>query len=372
MSPSKPRTLVLALTVALAAFAPLPAIAEGDDEPVGFTPESIVFPVVGDVYFTDTFGAPRSGGRTHAGTDLMSVGGVKGLPVLAAADGVVDWISSSCCHLAIDHGDGWETWYIHLDNDTPGTDDGLGWGIADGIEVGTPVTQGQLIGWLGDSGNAEETAPHLHFEIRKDSVAINPYEYLLMAAPVEEAVQPRNPWNGQFRDDDDSVHQNNIEILYAEGITKGCNPPTNDMYCPREELTRGQVAAFLRRHLALPAVEGDYYTDDASSEFEDDINALTAAGIGFGCTETEFCADVELTRAEMAEYLVRTFGYENPEETDFFTDDEDSPFQDSINALFANEITVGCSEEEPLYCPDDSLTREQMATFLARALGLGT
>jgi hypothetical protein len=371
MPPSKPRALVLALTVALAAFAPLPAIAEDDDQ-VEPTPPPIVFPVIGEVTFTDTFGAPRSGGRTHAGTDLMSVGAVKGLPVVSAAAGVIKWIDSDCCHLAVDHGEGWETWYIHLDNDTPGTDDGLGWGIAPGIEVGTPVSQGQLIGWLGDSGNAEETAPHLHFEIRKDGVALNPYQYLLVAPRVDGEAPPRNLWEGQFRDDDDSVHQDNIEILYAEGITKGCNPPTNDMYCPRDELTRGQVAAFLRRNMALPATDQDFFTDDSASVFHDDINALTAAGIGFGCTETTFCPDVPLTRAEMAEYLVRRFGYENLEGTDFFTDDVDSPFQDSINALFANEITVGCSQEEPLYCPDDSLTREQMATFLARALGLGT
>lgn len=367
---SKPTALLLALAVVFAI--PLPAFAEDDPVAPGFAPEAITFPVVGDVYFTDTFGAPRSNGRTHEGVDLMSVGGVKGLPVVAAADGVVDWIGSTCCYLAIDHGDGWETWYIHLDNDTPGTDDGLGWGIAPGIEVGTQVVAGQLIGWLGDSGNAEWTAPHLHFEIRKDSVAINPYEYVLAANPVEEGIEPRNPWNGQFRDDDDSVHEKNIEIMFAEGITKGCNPPTNDRYCPEDTLTRGHVAAFLRRHLGLAAVEQDYFTDDGSSEFEADINALTAAGIGFGCTETEFCVEVPLTRAEMAEYLVRVFGYSNPDGSDFFADDDDNPFQDSINALFANGITVGCSATEPLYCPEDSLTREQMATFLARALELGS
>ncbi|MGF1668702.1 MAG: S-layer homology domain-containing protein, partial [Acidimicrobiia bacterium] len=199
-----------------------------------------------------------------------------------------------------------------------------------------------------------------------------PYEYLLVAPRVDGAAPPRSPAQNQFRDVNDSVHRNNIEILFAEGITKGCNPPINDMYCPREELTRGQVAAFLRRNLALPASEQDFFTDDSASVFEDDINALTAAGIGFGCTETTFCPDVPLTRAEMAEYLVRTYGFENSEGTDFFTDDGTSPHQDAINALFANDITVGCSDEAPLYCPDDSLTREQMATFLARSLGLGT
>ncbi|MDH4119408.1 MAG: peptidoglycan DD-metalloendopeptidase family protein [Acidimicrobiia bacterium] len=349
----------------------VPAVPAAADPVEGFAPESVVFPVIGDVAFTDTFGAPRGSDRTHEGTDIMSVGAVKGLPVVAAADGVVDWIGSTCCYLAIDHGDGWETWYIHLDNDTPGTDDGLGWGIADGIEVGTPVNQGEVIGYLGDSGNAEEAGPHLHFEIRKDGIAINPYEFLVAAPRLGEGSAPApKGYDGQFRDDDDSVHRANIEILFAEGITKGCNPPTNDLYCPRDNLTRGQVAAFLRRNLGLAATDNDYFTDDSASVFEGDINALTEAGIGFGCTETEFCPDAPLSRAEMAEYLVRAYGFDDPTGQDYFPDDDGSRFEDSINALFANRITVGCTPE--LYCPDDTLTREQMATFIARSLGLGT
>jgi murein DD-endopeptidase MepM/ murein hydrolase activator NlpD len=156
---------------------PLPAQADG------FDPSNIVFPVIGEVTFIDDFDQPRSGGRTHDATDIM---GPKMLPVVAAADGVVRWISSSCCHLSIDHGGGWETWYIHLNNDTPGTDDGLAWGIAPGIERDTVVYKGQLIGWLGDSGNAEHTAPHLHFQIFHNGVAINPYEYLLAAPRLSE------------------------------------------------------------------------------------------------------------------------------------------------------------------------------------------
>jgi murein DD-endopeptidase MepM/ murein hydrolase activator NlpD len=84
--------------------------------------------------------------------------------VYAAADGTISWVGSSCCSLGIDHDDGWETYYIHLNNDTPGTDDGQGWGVADGILPGTHVQAGQLIGWVGDSGNAEYVSPHLHFE----------------------------------------------------------------------------------------------------------------------------------------------------------------------------------------------------------------
>ena len=61
------------------------------------------------------------------------------------------------------------------------------------------------------------------------------------------------PPGGTFTDDDGNVHEANIEAIAAEEITKGCNPPTNDRYCPTSSLTRGQMAAFVRRALSLPS-----------------------------------------------------------------------------------------------------------------------
>jgi hypothetical protein len=139
----------------------------------------IVFPVDGPTYYTDTWGAARSGGRTHEGTDILAA---KMTPVVAASDGVVGWVSAQCCAMELVHDDGYRSRYIHLNNDTPGTDDGLGWGFAPGIESGVRVRAGQLIGYVGDSGNAEATAPHLHFELRYPTgEAFNSYQSLLEA-----------------------------------------------------------------------------------------------------------------------------------------------------------------------------------------------
>ncbi len=148
----------------------------------------LVFPVDGNVSLRDTFYAPRSNGQHHA-QDLMAP---KMTPVLAAASGTVRYVNWSsnpndlnperCCTIAIRHDDGWESWYIHLNNDTPGTDDGQAWGIVEGIVPGVHVDAGQHIGWVGDSGNAEFTGSHLHFELFDPSgVIVNPYQALLAA-----------------------------------------------------------------------------------------------------------------------------------------------------------------------------------------------
>ncbi|MEE9582279.1 MAG: peptidoglycan-binding protein [Acidimicrobiia bacterium] len=147
---------------------------------------SLVFPVDGQVSVRDTFYAARSNGDHHA-QDLMAP---KMTPIVAAASGTVryvNWSNNSddlnperCCTIAIRHDDGWESWYIHLNNDTPGTDDGAAWGIADGIVPGVHVEAGQHIGWVGDSGNAENTGSHLHFELFDPAgVVVNSYNALL-------------------------------------------------------------------------------------------------------------------------------------------------------------------------------------------------
>jgi hypothetical protein len=192
------------------------------------------------------------------------------------------------------------------------------------------------------------------------------------AAIVTESLDGGEPYyDGYFSDDEQSVHQTDINKIYEAGITKGCNPPANDNYCPQDEITRGQMAAFLRRNLALPSVEEDFFEDDTGTVFEDDINALSAVGIGFGCSDVEYCSDIPLLREELAELFVRTFEYDNPEEVDFFVDDDGNRFEESINALANHGITLGCNPPDNTnFCPERSLTRAEMASFFVRALGL--
>lgn len=152
-------------------------------------PPDIIFPVQGVVNFSDDFGDGRSGGRLHEGNDLMAP---KMTPIVAARGGRV--MSAAMTEpsygymISIAGDDGYKYNYLHINNDTPGTDDGKGgslYAYAPGIASGVQVTQGQLIAWVGDSGNAEATGSHLHFEIRlPDDTAIDPYPYLNLALKI--------------------------------------------------------------------------------------------------------------------------------------------------------------------------------------------
>jgi hypothetical protein len=102
-----------------------------------------------------------------------------------------------------------------------------------------------------------------------------------------------------------------IEWLAEEGVTKGCNPPLNDRFCPNNPVTRGQMAAFLYRALDLPAGTRDAFTDDDTSVFQADIDALAASGITKGCNPPDndrFCPNNPVTRGQMAAFLYRALG----------------------------------------------------------------
>lgn len=181
------------------------------------------------------------------------------------------------------------------------------------------------------------------------------------------------PPGGTFVDDDGNTHEGSIEAIAAEAITLGCNPPVNDRYCPRDEVTRGQMAAFFVRALDLPPTSQDFFDDDTGSTFEDSINRLAAARITRGCNppaNDRFCPGDAITRGEMAAMLARGFHYPT-DHTDRFVDDNGNIFETAIQTIAAQGVTLGCNPPtNNRYCPNDTVTRDAMASFLTRALGL--
>jgi hypothetical protein len=173
-----------------------------------------------------------------------------------------------------------------------------------------------------------------------------------------------------FSDDDGSVYEEDIEWLAGTGITAGCNPPVNDLFCPNAPVTRGQMAAFLVRALGLTSSGSFEFDDDDDSGFETDIERLAEAGVTLGCNppaNTLFCPDGVVTRGQMAAFLHRAW----PDlalvagSVDF-DDVAGSVFRSDIGWLARTGVTRGCSETS--FCPEAPVTRGQIAAFLRRAL----
>lgn len=132
---------------------------------------SFIFPVQGPHSFIDSWGAPRSGGRTHKGTDILAP---RGTPVVACVSGTISRTNPTDSGLGgitiwLRGSNGYTYYYAHLD------------GIASGIHKGVSVSAGQLIGWVGSTGNAG-SCNHLHFcSYTSSGGALNPYATLKAA-----------------------------------------------------------------------------------------------------------------------------------------------------------------------------------------------
>lgn len=183
------------------------------------------------------------------------------------------------------------------------------------------------------------------------------------------------PPGGTFTDDDGNTHEGPIEALAAAGITKGCNPPWNDEYCPSSNVTRAQIAAMIVRAFDLTDDGGkDWFVDDDGTWYEDSANKLAAAGITRGCnapTFDRFCGDDDTTRGQFAAFLTRAYGYTDPGPGDWFIDDDTSIFEDDIDKIAQAGVTLGCNPPtNDRFCPNNKVRRDQLASFLTRAEGL--
>jgi hypothetical protein len=172
-------------------------------------------------------------------------------------------------------------------------------------------------------------------------------------------------FTGRFADDDLNPLVADIEWAAAEGITVGCNVPFNDWFCPQSPVTRSQMATFLVRTLDLPAASQDFFVDDAGNSHEDSINRIAAAGITLGCAPSTFCPEASVTREQMASFLVRAFDIGAAAGNPFA--DVGGTHAADIAALFASGVTTGCSTNPLSYCPAAPVLRDQMAAFLHRA-----
>jgi hypothetical protein len=171
-----------------------------------------------------------------------------------------------------------------------------------------------------------------------------------------------------------------IYKIYSAGITTGCSA-TPLMYCPNKSVTRAQMAVFLER-----GIHGSNYTPPAASGIFDDVpvNYWAAAWIeqlynegitgGCGTNPLRYCPASPVTRAQMAVFLLRAEyggGYTPPAASGIFADVPVTHWAAAwIEQLYNEGITGGCGTNPLRYCPDNPVTRAQMAVFLVRTFDL--
>ena len=200
-------------------------------------------------------------------------------------------------------------------------------------------------------------ATHVGLGVVADGQTIWVAELFMKSSQTAAFVPP-------FIDDEGSPYEPSIIKIADAGITNGCG---SDLYCPYSLVSRAEMATFLVRAFGLSSSSVDAFSDDGSSPHQSDINALAAAGVTNGCQPGRFCPSSTVTRGELATFIMRALDL-SPVGADYFWDDNGSVHEPAINAVAAAGISTGCASGR--FCPTQSVTREQMAGFLANALGL--
>jgi hypothetical protein len=217
------------------------------------------------------------------------------------------------------------------------------------------------------------TVPPTHAMPYTDS-----FDYKVEDSRLGSATGTVQVWIYPYFDDVpvSNVFFDDVVWLAVQRVTQGCNPPNNTLFCPSELVTRGQMAAFLVRARGYTDGGGDdLFVDDNGSVFEADIDKLGTAGVTRGCNppiNDRFCPDGLVTRGQMAAFLARAFQLTDQGRHDLFVDDNVSVFEADIDKLGATGVSKGCNPPvNDRFCPDANVTREQMAAFISRAVGWG-
>ena len=177
-----------------------------------------------------------------------------------------------------------------------------------------------------------------------------------------------------FEDVTGGVHKPAIDALAKRGLFDGTEC-AEDMFCPGDEMKRWTMAVWLVRVIdeAEPhaATESSFADVDFESWYLPHIERLAELEVTTGCLvdPLRFCPDRSVNRAEMATFLERAFNLPAADPAGF-ADTAGNFHEANIDALAAARITAGCQSDPPRYCPNQPVTRAEMATFLARALGL--
>lgn len=193
------------------------------------------------------------------------------------------------------------------------------------------------------------------------------------ARDIDDACPAGEVPDAGFADvDDTSAHGRAIDCVAWRDITQGI---ASGRYGPTVGVTRAQMASFLAAAItdaggALPSSPPNAFTDDDSSPHAPNIDRLAAAGIVKGQLDATYGPTQLVTRGQMATFLARTVAHLTGEgvftRIDYFDDDTDNLHAEQIDAMA--EVGVATGVDLRTYAPARTVRRDQMASFLARAL----
>ena len=179
---------------------------------------------------------------------------------------------------------------------------------------------------------------------------------------------------GRFGDDNGNQHEPNIEAIAAAGITQGC---ADDRYCPAKAVTRAEMAAFLLRAIGeadnSPSYQGYFWDVPAGQWYTGYVERLFELGITEGFPDGGFHPGEIVNRAQMGAFILRTIGEDQnlPPAQGYFADVAgDAWYRGYSERMYQLGITTGCANNPLRYCPAAPAHRDEMASFLTRALNL--
>lgn len=177
---------------------------------------------------------------------------------------------------------------------------------------------------------------------------------------------------GTFIDDDGSIHEAAIEAIHSAAITTGCDL-VGDRFCPTKPVTRAEMAVFMVRSLGetTGAYQGLFSDVPSGTFYSASVERIAQLGITAGVGDGRYNPAGLVTRAEMAAFLIRALGETESNPSGEFADvPADAWYAGHVTRLLELGITSGCQTNPLRYCPGGTVSRAEMASFLARAFVL--
>jgi hypothetical protein len=185
------------------------------------------------------------------------------------------------------------------------------------------------------------------------------------ATALSLLMAPTSADAATFDDTAGTSYERAVEALVEAQILNGCS---DSRFCPDDRLTRGQVATILVRALELEPVDSSPFVDLEGDHHAANINALAASGIANGCERDRFCSTDPITREQLATLLAR--GFDLPAASTRHFDDLSASHGDNVDRVAEAGITSGCAARLTSFCGGDNVLRWQTAVFVARTMGM--